>query len=117
MRNLIHRSRYHWLRNRHHLKAHHGEQLNALTGHLVDTSLVWYFKEKARDIWKGNRVRGAKSAWQEWIELALVANIPALTNVANLIKGRLWGILNAMRHQVSNGLAEALNSRIRTIRV
>ncbi|MCM2678896.1 transposase, partial [Echinimonas agarilytica] len=42
---------------------------------------------------------------------------PALTNVANLIKGRLWGILNAMRHQVSNGLAEALNSRIRTIRV
>ncbi|MBS8496571.1 transposase, partial [Escherichia coli] len=30
---------------------------------------------------------------------------------------RLYGILNAMRHSVSNGNAEALNSKIRLLRI
>ncbi|EHR9473524.1 transposase, partial [Shigella flexneri] len=30
---------------------------------------------------------------------------------------RLYGILNAMRHGVSNGNAEALNSKIRLLRI
>lgn len=84
---------------------------------LSDTALVWYFKEKARDIWKGNRVRGAKSAWQEWIGLAKASSIRPLITVAGQIEDNLWGILNAMRLQASNALAEAINSKIRLLRV
>ncbi len=43
LRQTAHRSRFHWFKNRHSLS---------------NTALVWYFKEKVRDIWKGNRVRG-----------------------------------------------------------
>ncbi len=37
--------------------------------------------------------------------------------MANSIKEHLWGILNAIVLNVSNGLAEGLNSRIKMIRV
>ncbi|RCU42864.1 ISL3 family transposase [Corallincola holothuriorum] len=117
LRQQIHRTRYYWLRHRGSLEDKQRAQLNELTPHLSNTALVWFFKEKARDIWKGNRVRGAKAAWQEWIGLAKAAAIPALTVVAKQIEERLWGILNAMKHQVSNGRAEAINSKIRTMRV
>ncbi|NVK43994.1 MAG: ISL3 family transposase [Oceanospirillaceae bacterium] len=113
----IHRSRFHWLRSRHSLADHHRQQLNSLATALSDTALVWYFKEKARDIWKGNRVRGAKAAWEEWIGLAKASLIRPLMAVARTIEDHLWGILNAMRLQASNALAEAINSKIRMLRV
>ena len=40
-----------------------------------------------------------------------------MKNAAKTIKKRLYGILNAMRHRVSNGNAEALNSKIRLLRI
>jgi len=117
LRQEAHQSRFHWLRNRHTLTDIQREKLNRLTMALSDTALVWYFKEKARDIWKGNRVRGAKAAWQEWIGLAKASSIRPLITVAGQIEDNLWGILNAMRLQASNALAEAINSKIRLLRV
>ena len=38
-------------------------------------------------------------------------------NAAKTIGKRLYGILNAMRHRASNGNAEALNSKIRLLRI
>lgn len=40
-----------------------------------------------------------------------------MKNAAKTIGKRLYGILNAMRHRVSNGNAEALNSKIRLLRI
>jgi transposase len=40
-----------------------------------------------------------------------------MKNAAKTIKKRLYGILNAMHHRVSNGNAEALNSKIRLLRI
>lgn len=117
LRQEVHRSRFHWLRNRHSLTDSHRQQLNTLVAALSDTALVWYFKERARDIWKGNRVRGAKAAWKEWIGLAKASSIRPLVTVACQIEEHLWGILNAMRLQASNALAEAINSRVRLLRV
>ncbi|WP_028763591.1 transposase, partial [Shewanella colwelliana] len=80
-------------------------------------ALAWYFKEQARDIWHGNCVRGTKQRWLEWIALIKASNIKPLISVAETVESKLWGILNAMRFGVSNGLAEAINSQIRLLRV
>lgn len=44
-------------------------------------------------------------------------SVPVMRNMAGTISKRLYGILNAMRHNVSNGNAEALNSKIRLLRI
>ncbi len=43
--------------------------------------------------------------------------LPMIKNAAKTIGKRIYGILNAMRHRVSNGNAEALNSKIRLLRI
>ncbi|WP_345799766.1 transposase [Marinobacter bryozoorum] len=68
MRQEIHRSRYTWLRHRKGLEGQQIQQIRQLSDVLKDTGLVWYLKEKARDIWRGYRVKGARAAWQEWIQ-------------------------------------------------
>lgn len=117
IRKEAHQTRYYWLKNPANLKEYHWQKLNELKGSLVNTSLFWYFKEQARGIWKGNKVRGAKSSWQEWIGLAKATGIPTLEAAAKQVEKHLGGILNAMRFQVSNALAEAINSKIRILRV
>lgn len=50
MRQEIHRSRYTCLRHRKSLEGQQVRQIRNLSDALKDTSLVWYLKEKARDI-------------------------------------------------------------------
>ncbi|WP_328188186.1 ISL3 family transposase [Marinobacter sp. OP 3.4] len=117
MRQEIHRSRYTWLRHRKSLEGQQIQQIRALSEALKDTGLVWYLKEKARDIWQGYRVKGARAAWQEWIHMARQTEVRALASAANQIETKLFGILNAMRFRASNGLAEAINGQVRTLKV
>ncbi|CAY73104.1 hypothetical protein EPYR_00733 [Erwinia pyrifoliae DSM 12163] len=39
-------------------------------------------------------------------------SIPLLTSATRTLGKRLYGILNAMKHRVSNGNADLLNSKI-----
>lgn len=116
-RQEIHRSRYTWLRHRKSLEGQQIRQIRNLSEALKDTGLVWYLKEKARDIWQGYRVKGARAAWQEWIHMARLTEVRALASAANQIETKLFGILNAMRFRASNGLAEAINGQVRTLKV
>ncbi len=113
----IHRSRYVWLRQRGSLELSQVRQIKQLSDTLKDTGLVWYLKEKARDIWRGYRVKGARAAWKDWIELARATEVRALVTAASQIEQKLFGILNAMRFRASNGLAEAINGQVRALKM
>lgn len=117
MRKEIHRSRYTWLRHRKSLKGQQIQQIKYLSETLKNTGLVWYLKEKARDIWRGYRVKGARAAWQEWIHMARLTEVRALSATADQIETKLFGILNAMRFRASNALAEAINGQVRALKV
>ncbi|EOS96287.1 putative transposase [Erwinia tracheiphila PSU-1] len=49
--------------------------------------------------------------------LAKDVGIPLLTSAARTLRKQLYGILNAMKHRVSNGSAESLNGKIRLLRI
>ncbi|XOV78003.1 MAG: transposase [Aestuariibacter sp.] len=68
-------------------------------------------------LWHGYRVKGARKNWDEWLELVEVTDLLPLKTAASTIKEKLWGILNAMRFGVSNALAEAINGKIRQLRI
>ncbi|WGS47982.1 ISL3 family transposase (plasmid) [Burkholderia sp. JSH-S8] len=117
LRKTIHRMRYHWLRRASRLSADERAQLEALSASLIETAIVWSFKERARDLWHKPFTSHTGAKWRRWAKAAREAAIPALTRVANQIENRLWGIVNAIRERVSNARAEGLNSQIRVMRV
>ncbi|EOS96654.1 putative transposase [Erwinia tracheiphila PSU-1] len=49
--------------------------------------------------------------------MAKDVGVPLLTSTARTLHKRLYGILNAMKHRVSNGNTESLNSKIRLLRI
>ncbi|EOS95031.1 putative transposase [Erwinia tracheiphila PSU-1] len=53
----------------------------------------------------------------KWEALASNSDVHVMKNIAKTTRKRLYGILNAARHGVSNGNAEALNSKIRLLRI
>jgi transposase len=81
------------------------------------TSQCWTLKELAKDIWNRPWSDKRRADWQQWIALARSCDVPVMRNMAGTIAKRLYGILNAMRYSVSNGNAEALNSKIRLLRI
>lgn len=117
MRQEAHRTRFSWLKRQENLCDTDKDRVNKLIPFMMNTALAWYFKELARNIWHGRRVRGAKQRWNDWINLVKATGLKPLIAVAETIENKLWGILNAMRFGLSNGLAEAINSQVRQLRV
>lgn len=84
---------------------------------MQQTSQCWALKERARDIWNRPWNVERPKDWLRWIGLAENCDVAVMKNIAKAIHKRLYGILNAMRYRVSNGNAEALNSKIRLQRI
>lgn len=112
-----HRTRYGWLKRDKHLIGQLRVRINVLAKLMVNTGLSWVLKEQARRIWYGNKVRGAKNKWLEWLALVRVSNIKPLMVAAKTVKEHLPAILNAMRLNASNGLAEAINANIQYMKL
>lgn len=84
---------------------------------MTQTSQGWALKELPRDIWNRPWNDERRTDWQRWIALPENCDVAVMRNVAKTIRKRLYGILNAMKYRVSNGNAEALNSKIRLLRI
>ncbi len=93
------------------------EKLICLRAQMKLTSQCWALKELAKDIWNRPWSEERRNDWERWLALAANSDVPMMKNAAKTIGKRLYGILNAMRHRVSNGNAEALDSKIRLLRI
>jgi len=74
------------------------------------------FKENFRQFFSCHTEYGARSFFRRWYEAALVLNNTHLTKVAEMLKRHLEGLIAYIRHHVTNGTAEGLNSQIQLIK-
>ncbi|EEL0143579.1 transposase, partial [Salmonella enterica subsp. enterica serovar Montevideo] len=116
-RKSAHRSRYLWLYGRHKRHGRIAERLEVAQMVLPDTSRCWAMKELARELWNRQYDEHSRRLWLEWMGMAKDVGVPLLSSAARTLRKRLYGILNAMKHRVSNGNAESLNSKIRLLRI
>ncbi|MBA3614079.1 MAG: transposase, partial [Nitrospirales bacterium] len=54
---------------------------------------------------------------KQWYAWAICSRLCPIKKVARIIKKHLWGILNAVLLQASNGASESMNSRIQGIKI
>lgn len=110
------RSKYLWLRSQESLSDKQQMALAALNGLELETAKVWVFKENFRQFFACHTEYGARLFFDRWYEAALVIGNKYLTKVAEMLKRHLTGLLAYVRHRVSNGTAEGLNSQIQLIK-
>jgi len=110
-------SKYDWLYNPENMTRDQKRRFKSLRDSTLKTARAWAIKELAMSLWHYVSKTWARKGWEQWLSWAVRSRLDPIKEVAKTIKEHLWGILNAIVLKVSNGPAESINSRIKTIKV
>jgi transposase len=110
------RSKYLWLRSPETMTDKQKMAFAALSGLELETAKVWMFKENFRQFFACHTEYGARSFFERWYQAALILGNTHLTKVAEMLNRHLTGLLAYIRHRVTNGTAEGLNSQVQLIK-
>ena len=81
----------------------------------LKTAKAWAVKELWRDFWKSPDEDRAAETFKEWYREAMATRLEPVKKVARMFKAHLRNILTYFRLRISNGPAEAINSRIQEL--
>lgn len=107
------KTKYKWLRSYEDLREDRSFQ--ELYNSNLNTSRAWRFKEAFRHFWGYRYKNAAERFFEEWYNGVLESKIEPLIKVANMLAKRFSGILNYLKHGITNAGSEGMNSLIARI--
>jgi transposase len=112
------KTRFAWLTNSNRTDNRRGKRkvFLELMRQNLRTARAWRIKELAGSLWDYVYMNVAESAWRKLLWWISHSRIPEMIKVGKTIRTYFWGILNAIRQKTSNGMLEAKNSRIQSIK-
>ena len=110
-------TKYDWLTNLRNLSRTRQCTFKALRASTLKTARAWAIKTLGMQLWHYVSRTWAEKGWKQWYTWAIRSRLTPVKKVARTIKKHLWGILNAIMLQASNGASESMNSRIQGLKV
>lgn len=110
-------TKYLWLTKGGNLSAKQRRVFTPLRDSALTTARAWAIKEYGMSLWQYQSRTWAEKGWRRWYGWAIRSRLEPVRAVARLIKDHLWGILNAVVLRATNGPAESINSRIKTLKI
>jgi transposase len=109
--------RWKLLRRGTRVRGHAKQRLRSLVRSKLATARAWILKETFQDFWRYRSVSWAAAFLDIWCSRALRSRIPAMAKVARTLRSHEELILNWFRAkgEISNGVVEGLNNKIRVI--
>jgi transposase len=116
--NPLARSKYEWLRNstRTDNRSTKRKKFLSLTRMNLKTARAWRIKEAATLLWNYTYMGVAEKNWKRLLFWISHCRLTPMIAVGKMIRHYFWGILNAIRLRVNNGMLEAKNSCIQKIK-
>ncbi len=110
-------TKYDWLTNLRNLSRTRQCTFKVLRASTLKTARAWAIKTLGMQLWHYVSRTWAEKGWKQWYAWAIRSRLAPIKKVARTIKKHLWGILNAIVLQASNGASESMNSRIQGLKV
>ncbi len=110
-------TKYSWLKSPHNMSLAQKRAFHAIRTSSIKTSKAWAIKETFRKMWDYKSATWALKGWNKTLSWAMRCRLEPVKDVARMIRKHLWGIINAIVLDVSNGPAESINSRIKTVKI
>jgi transposase len=82
----------------------------------LKTARAWMFKELFRHFWNCRSAAKAQAFFTDWWRRAKRSKLEPVKAVADMLKRHLRGLLSYILHPVTNGVAEAMNSVIQSLK-
>jgi transposase len=113
---LLKGSKHWWLYASENLPDRYRQSFTELKQKNLQTSRAWAIKETLRELWSYRSRTWAKKFFDKWFGWAKRSQLTPVKKVADMIQSRIWNVLSYCRHEITNGVAEGLNSKIMTIK-
>lgn len=112
------KSRFQWLTNSNRTDNRNSKRkaFLSLSRLNLETSRAWRIKETANSLWDYLYMKVAEEAWKKLLRWISLSRIPEMIKAGQTVRNYFWGILNAIRHKVTNGILEAKNNSIQRIK-
>ena len=112
------KSRFQWLINSNRTDNRTGRRkaFLSLSRLNLETARAWRIKETANSLWDYLYMKVAEEAWKKLLLWISLCRIPEMIKTGLTVRNYFWGILNAIRLKVTNGMLEAKNNSIQQIK-
>lgn len=91
-------------------------ELNELKSLGLDTGRAWAIKEALRKFWDYEYVGSARKYFEWWYGWAVRSRLKPIVKKAKMLKRHLDGLLNFVRHKVTNAMTEGFNSKVQHLK-
>lgn len=108
--------KYVWLFSEEHLPEHHADTFASVQALNLKVGRAWAIKEALRTLWTFRQGAAVKRFFSKWHGWAVRSRLEPVKKVAAMLKNHLDGVLRFVKHPITNGVAEGLNSKIMSIK-
>jgi len=109
-------TKYIWLFSEERRPEHHAEAFATLQALNLKVGRAWAIKEALRTLWTYRQSAAVKRFFTRWYGWAVRSRLDPVKDVAGMLKRHLDGVLRFVKHPITNGVAEGLNSKIMSIK-
>lgn len=109
-------TKYIWLYSDERRPEHHAETFATLQTLNLKVGRAWAIKEVLRALWTHRKPAAVKRFFTRWYGWAVRSRLEPVKQVAATLKRHLDGVLRFVKHPITNGVAEGLNSKIMSIK-
>jgi transposase len=109
-------SKYLWLFSDERRPDHHAESFATLQALNLKVGRAWAIKEALRTLWTYRQRAAVTRFFSQWYGWAVRSRLAPVKKVAGMLKRHLDGVLRFVKHPITNGVAEGLNSKIMSIK-
>ena len=109
-------SRFLWVKNRENHTTRQAERFKSLLVADLATAKAWALKETFKAFFQSDTAEDAEQFLNDWETEVEATKNRHLLKVAKMLQSHKKGLLNYVKHRVTNAAAEALNSMIQEIK-
>ena len=109
-------TKYLWLFSDERRPDRHAESFATLQALNLKVGRAWAIKEALRTLWTYRQGAAVSRFFSQWYGWAVRSRLDPVKKVAGMLKRHLDGVLRFVRHPITNGVAEGLNSKIMSIK-
>ena len=109
-------TKYLWLFSDERRPERHAEAFATLQALNLKVGRAWAIKEALRTLWTYRQRAAVNRFFSRWYAWAVRSRLKPVKKVAATLKRHLDGVLRFVKHPITNGVAEGLNSKIMSIK-
>ena len=114
--NRLAKSKWIWLKNQRNWTEKERELFDILKDGNFKVAKAWKIKEQFKGFCFSATVEEGKEYFDKWYDMAIESGLMPIIKVAKMLKSKLEGILNYLKHRITNASAEGMNSLIQGLK-